>query len=421
MTDSSDDPTPDHDADSSDHSTPPHDSDSTDDMPPEDEEDWSDAPTLGENPDSADDPPPEDGPPDDESASTDGMTSTDLLRYRQLIAENYAVILAVLLIIGSAGAWMGYTAFLSPSTVSEEQTVSTWSKTSEFTHGAEVTKRNPVYDVGTRLRDRQAYFPLIAPFLGGEYEFGYAASANATVDAETTLDLIIRSKDGEKTYWRSAERLSASNDSDLQAGETLRTSYRFNLNRSRTTLERIDETFGETIGDPEVVVRANTRVTGTMNGRPVDRTFTSSVVLTPDGDAFVVDDPGRVRDSFSQTRTVTSEREYSLLWQLSASALLFVGFGGALAFAWLRRIDWFALTPQEQNLLTRDRYEEWISHADLPTSLDYPDSKTVSVRSLMDLVDVAADSNNRVLYDPEQRRYAVLDDQRCYVYTERSA
>lgn len=354
------------------------------------------------------------------SDSTGVETGSDALRYRQLLAENYAVVLAVLLVVGSVGLWMGYAAFLSPATVSEEQTVSTWSKSSQFTHGAEVTKRNPVYDVGTRLRDRQAYFPLVAPFLSGEHEFGYAASENASVDAETTLRLLIRSTDGEKTYWRSTQRLGASNDSDLGAGETLRTSYRFNLNRSRATIDRIDDTFGETIGEPEVVVQATTRVTGEVNGRPVDRSFTSRLVLTPDGDAFVVDDPGTVRDSFSQTRTVSDDREYPLLWRLAVPVLLLVGFGGAGAFAWLRRRDWFSLDRSERNRLTRDRYEEWISHADLPTSLDYPASKTVSVRSLMDLVDVAADSNNRVLYDAEQGRYVVLDDQRCYVHTERS-
>lgn len=352
------------------------------------------------------------------SDSTDASTSTDVLRYRQLITENYAVILVVLLLVGSLGLLMGYTAFLSPSTVSEEQTASTWSKTSEFTHGAEVTNRNPVYDVGTRLRDRQAYFPLIAPDLSGEHQFGYTASENASVDAETTLRLLIRSKEGEETYWQSTKRLAASNDSDLAAGETLRTPYRFNLNRSRVTIDRIDDTFGETIGDPEVVVEANTRVTGEVNGRPVDRTFTSSVVLTPDGDAFVVNDPGRVRDSFSQTRTIQSDTEYSLLWQLSVPVLLVAGFGGAGVLAWLRRREWFSLDRVERNRLTRDRHEEWISHADIPESLDYPESKTVKLRSLMDLVDVAADSNNRVLYDATQARYVVLDDQRCYVYTE---
>ncbi len=335
--------------------------------------------------------------------------------------ENYAVILVVLLVAGSVGLWMGYTAFLSPSTVSEEQTASTWSKTSRFTHGAEVRKPNPVYDVGTRLRARQAYFPLIAPFLSGQHEFDYTASENASVDAETTLRLIIRSTDGEETYWRSTNQLGTSNESDLRPGETLRTPYRFNLNRSRATIERIDDTFGETIGDPEVVVQATTRVTGAVNGRPVDRTFTSSIVLTPDGDAFLVDDPGSVRDSFSQTRTVQRQKEYSTIWKLSVPTLLIVGFGCAGLLVWSRRLDLLSLDQTERNQLTRGRYEEWISHGNVPEPLDYPDSKRVQLHSLMDLVDVAADSNNRVLYDATQGRYAVLDDQRCYVYDEQTA
>ena len=348
-------------------------------------------------------------------------TSTQPLQYRRLLAENYALVLAVLIVVGVVGLWMGYTAFLSPATVSEEQTVSTWSKTATFTHSAEVTRRNPVYPVGTTLRDRTAYFPLIAPELGGEHRFDYAASENASVDARTTVRLLTRSTDGEETYWQSSTLLGSNDATDLRPGDTLRTDYRFNLNESRRTIERIDETFGDSIGDPEVVVQATTRVTGTVNGRTVDRTFTSSITLTPEGDAFVVDDPGRDRESFEQTRRVQRTQEYPMLWKLSTPVLLIVGFGGAGLLAWLRRLDQLSLSHEERTRVVRARYEEWISHADLPAALDYPESKTVELHSLTDLVDVAADSNNRVLYDASQGRYAILDDERCYVYDEDTA
>jgi len=338
---------------------------------------------------------------------------TTTLRYRRLVAENYGVLLAAFVLIGLVGGWMGYTAFVAPGTVTEERTVASWSTTAELTHGGEVTRPNPIYDRGTRLEDRRAYFPRITPFLDGAHRFTYTASDNASVTAVTTIDLIVRSTDGETTYWQSSRNVGINESSGLGEATTLRTEYRFNLSRASGTIERTDDSFGETLGEPEVVVRAETRVSGEVNGEPVLRTFSRSVVFTPEGDAFVVSESGDGSETVEQTRTVERPREYPLLWRAAVPILLFVGFGGAIGLGFLRERGELDLSTADRERLTRDRFDEWLSYADLPPD---PDADAVRVHSLPDLVDLAIDTDNRVLFDPSRGRYVVVDGDSRYVY-----
>jgi len=78
--------------------------------------------------------------------------------------------------------------------------------------------------------------------------------------------------------------------------------------------------------------------------------------------------------------------------------------------------DWLAVTDRERVRTeferTRDDFDEWISTARIPDA----DGRTpVPTDSLVDLVDIAIDSDRRVLEDGHQ--YAVLVDSEIYTYT----
>ena len=54
-----------------------------------------------------------------------------------------------------------------------------------------------------------------------------------------------------------------------------------------------------------------------------------------------------------------------------------------------------------------------ISSGEFPTSADKP---YISILTLEDLVDVAIDTNRRVIYDPQIEAYAVIDSSEIYYY-----
>ena len=344
--------------------------------------------------------------------------STTALKIRQTVVKNYSLILIVLVVAGGIGGWAGYTAYFDPEVETEERTTSTWSRTATFTHGAEVTRPNPIYSTGRRLTDQRAYFPRISPFLEGEYQFSYTASSGGNVDVVTELRLLVRR--GEGDFWQSTRTLQSSRAVDIGPNREIISTYRFNMNQVRDRLDRVSDTLGETPGQTEIVIRAETRMTGEINGRQVDRRFVDDLRLIPDGDAFLVSDPGQISNNSAQTRTIQREQEYSLLWRGGAPLLIIVGFGGAGGLVYWRRKGALTLTVEERDRLSRDEYSEWVSHGTLPQSFDPDDDEFVELESLGDLVDIAADINDRVLYDSEYNCYAVLDGGYSYVYWPKS-
>lgn len=78
----------------------------------------------------------------------------------------------------------------------------------------------------------------------------------------------------------------------------------------------------------------------------------------------------------------------------------------------------FHLTEDERELLelrrNRDEFDDWISRGTFPADRGF--EATVLVEELVDLVDVAIDTNNRVIEDEQLGVSAVLDDDYVYLY-----
>jgi hypothetical protein len=104
----------------------------------------------------------------------------------------------------------------------------------------------------------------------------------------------------------------------------------------------------------------------------------------------------------------------SVLGSLLAVAFL----GAAAALVWADRGDSLGL-PEEtvaaiRLAATREEFDEWISVGTVPASTD--DERLVAIDSLEDLVDVAIDSNRRVVEDRDSGQFVVVDDGTRYVF-----
>jgi hypothetical protein len=62
------------------------------------------------------------------------------------------------------------------------------------------------------------------------------------------------------------------------------------------------------------------------------------------------------------------------------------------------------------------RYADWISRGQLPESDTY---ERIAIEKFVDLLDLAIDSDNRVIHDSDQDLYAVIDGTCIYQYTEK--
>lgn len=92
--------------------------------------------------------------------------------------------------------------------------------------------------------------------------------------------------------------------------------------------------------------------------------------------------------------------------------LALAAFGVAAAVVRWRPVD----ADVARRRLHERRYAEWISHGTIPMWIG---DHHVSLDTLEDVVDVAIDTNERVVHDRDRELFAVVNDDVVYYYSER--
>ena len=345
-------------------------------------------------------------------------------RVRALVEEHFAAAVLVAVALLFLGGYLTYATHVAPGEETEQLEGPGWTSTGAFTHQAAVTEDTTVFEQGDVLQDRTSYFTQIAPVLGGRFSYGYELDPGAGTAGETdlgaaaNLTLVVRSVADGTELWRFEEPLAAESAESLAPGETLTVPFAVNVTELRMRISDVREELGASPGETEVRVVSQLSLTGTRIGEPVDRTRTYEVGLDPGESVYRVtaDDP--VTDSASRTveRTVTAT--YGPIRSVGAPLLL---LGGLVALSGLaagaRRGEF------EVSAVTRERmeyqavageFEEWLTRGEIPdAAMDRP---RVPVESLEGLVDVAIDSNRRVIEDRDRGYCVVLGDDVTYAY-----
>jgi hypothetical protein len=136
---------------------------------------------------------------------------------------------------------------------------------------------------------------------------------------------------------------------------------------------------------------------------------TTPIVFT--GGAYWLSDSLSANRQHSETvtRQVTGSPDPVVYGGLALLGLLCLA--GAVALVRFRdRIDVDALELE----FYHDEYDEWISQGEFPTGTD---KRYISINNLEDLVDIAIDSNKRVIYDSSLEVYSVIDGDLVYYFS----
>lgn len=343
------------------------------------------------------------------------------LRLRALLESWFEAVVVVLVVVALIGAWGTYATHVDPGTTTEERVDSTWAIEGGFEHGATVTEANPIYLRGTTLDDRSIYPATIAPELDGTFVFRYEASDGGDVDVEVDLSLqrrAIAETDGSaEAVWENSEEIDSRAESPFYPYTELTEEFSLGFSAVRNETERIEENVGQVPGDIETSVRADVRVSGTVNGDPVDEERTYAMFISADSDAYRISTDPETRDEFESTTSVPVERSYSPIRTVGAPLSLLVSLGLLSGLSLAKRRG-LALDESERAVLAyaddREDLGEWISTMSLPDGVD--DTARVEAASLADLVDFAIDTDSGVVYDPDRELYVVLHRDAAYVY-----
>lgn len=343
-------------------------------------------------------------------------------RARAWIDDRFSLVVAVAVLLLVVGGILTAQAYLGTDTRTETREGPSWESVGSFEHSATVVDDAGPYDAGTVLRNRTAYFAEASPVLEGQFSYTYEASDGGSLDVETTLVRVTRSvdrtDDNATTLWRDETVVARDRVESLSPGETATVSFAWNASAARQEARAAAEELGVSTGDTALFLEARVDVSGTRNGRSVDRTRTYRLPVTFEGGVYRLDDPGRVTDGDTRTVTVSVPVSPDPVEAVGGPLALVVGVFGTLGLPLGRRLDWLTVDDAEREYLaylsTRREFDEWIT-----TVRDLDDEtceEHVPVDSLQGLVDLAIDTDARVLEAADSGRCQVRNDDVCYAY-----
>jgi len=338
------------------------------------------------------------------------------IRIRALIDQVFPILLLVLLVLAAAGGWWAYQVHATPDVQREEVTVSEFSTTTAYTHSAVITNDSLVFSEGERVTNRPVYYVNLVEALDVNYEYAHTAP-DGSVSVRTDLRLEYRGTEGETVLWQYAEPLATASEPNVTADEPHTVEAAINIEDVFRTIQTVQEELG-TAGSIQIRVVSSTSVDGTLSGQPVNATYESVMPITVTQQTLRVLETQTVEETTQRTDTVERTAEPTLVETVGSAVIIVISLVGMVGLLVARRKRLIRLTPDERELLElyqqEQEFSEWITRGTFPSERDY--EATILVDDLEGLVDVAIDSNRRVIQDEELGVSTVLDGEYIYVY-----
>jgi hypothetical protein len=345
------------------------------------------------------------------------------LQLRAFLNEWAAVLIVVLLIASAGVGWWAYQINLEPSVETEQRLTEQWSESTAFSHSAPITNDSLPFAAGERATNRPLYYTSLSEELAGTYRYGYTADSGS-VNVTTDTYLLIRggrieNNNMTETYWEVSEPLAADSET-LDPGESHQVEFTVDIIEVLETIGTVEQQLDSSEGLVDVRVVSVSELSGTVDSDSVDTTYRSELPIVVSPSTFRVDNAVTIDETHESFETVEVLAEPSPL-QAYGSIVAF-GFVVMLLILviGLRYSGYTKLTDQEQELIAieqaRERFSEWITTGEFPSEREY--EQTVLVDSLEGLVDVAIDTNKRVIEDEQLGVSTVLDDTYIYIYIQ---
>jgi len=338
------------------------------------------------------------------------------VKYRSLLGRYAAVIVIIAVMLALAGVYVTYTAQTTSDTITEtdQVTTATWTVDSSFDHGAVVQRDTAVLPEGERLTGLPSYFTTLAPHLDGTYQLsnqGDVEDVSGEIDLNVVLQHVAEGDDDEIiTYWEERESLDTEVIEDGEGGHSV--DFEFNVTELDERVSDLEDQVGASPGTSEVLLVADTTLVGVVDGQEFVDERTSRLEIEPGAGTYSVEAQPAESDTHEAIETVENEvpnpDKPSTPMQAGAALLILLGIVGAGSVGYLTYAGYTQVSDKEREYADfeneRDTFDKWISTGKLPDGGEYT---RVELDSLADVVDVAIDSNRRVIESTGDRRLFV--------------
>lgn len=323
-------------------------------------------------------------------------------RAKLAVANHGTVIAAVLVVVGlvafAGAAWT----LANPPSVEVTEQATTQRVGTDVETSTVVTGNTSLWDRGTTLRNKPVYPLGSAPNLTVRVHTTMPTGQQIHVTQE--LSLVYRaSKDGQ-VFWQADQQL-ISKEATVQNGE-LTSSATFDVRQVRSHLNSINEDITG-IGRAQAYLRLNVSYRAADFSGSISKTAPMAVLSSGYWVGGSLE--GEKAHETPVTREVSESPDHQQAIGLGLLGLFALGGAGGVVYLSGRRLDPGAIEDE----LSHQRYREWVSVGRLG---QFVSAQDVAMDSLKDLVDVAIDSNNRVVHDKQRELYAVVSGDVIYYY-----
>jgi hypothetical protein len=352
------------------------------------------------------------------------MTEIDRSLQIRSFLNEWATVLLIVLVIAAAGVgWWAYQINLEPSVETEQRLTEQWSESTAFSHSAPITNDSLPFAAGERASNRPLYYTALSDRLAGTYRYEYTADSGS-VDVTTDTYLLIRGGRMEngnmtETYWELSEPLAAE-DATLDPEEPHRVDFTVNIIEVLETIGTVEQQLDATEGIVDVRVVSVSELSGTVESDSVNTTYRSELPIVVSPSTFRVSEAETIDETHESFETVEVLAEPSPLQAYGSIIAFGIVVMLLVVVLGLRYSGYTELTDEERELIeikqARERFSEWITTGEFPSEREY--EQTVLVDTLEGLVDVAIDTNKRVIEDEQLGVSTVLDDTYIYIYIQ---
>lgn len=349
------------------------------------------------------------------------------VRLKYTINSSFYIIISILIILSFlTGVW-AYEINFNTVTVEEERVTDRWTEETEFKHSVISEKDTDPYKKGQKIENNAIYYQSISDTLNGKYIYTHSGQ-ESEVSAESDLYLRIRGVDYNEdneisdVYWEVSDKM-ASNSGAIESGESQVTEFSINITELSDRIADIEQNQLESqVGFIDIRIIAETESQGDSDNMVIDSDYTSQMILTIDDSrnagTFSVVNTSTVDNVNENKNTVMVEKEPPVLKSIGSILLLVVCFGLLLIVIVLKYGGYINLTDEEMEMINiyraRQKHDKWITEGEFPSNQDY--EKIIRVNDLEGLVDVAIDTNKRVIEDEQLEVSTVLDGDYVYMY-----
>lgn len=278
-----------------------------------------------------------------------------------------------------------------------------------YSISATVTEENPVYDMGTVLSDMAGYFYAVSPNATVDFSFMFEPTeSDASVDVSTeTYLMLLEQNDEGVAFW--SKRIPLSSSSGSVEGEgTISDSFVLDAAMLRARIMEIRDSLGASVGRSEGEIVTHLVYDGSIASTTIsDDTYLSlPVTFGPDYYAF---DMSSATSSDTKNYYTAEQRQVQ-----NTLSDIYVPLAACVAFVLAAIIIAWHGRRSSGGTALMSKYDEWISKGIYPGEKW---EKMVYVSYLGDLVDLAIDTNKRVIYDSAEKMFFVIDDPILYYHS----